>query len=227
MELENRILYEDNQIIVINKNAGELIQGDKTGDITLADGVKKYIKEKYKKPNGVYLGIVHRLDRPTSGAVIFAKTSKALSRLNDQFKSRVAKKKYWAIVDDSFPHELGSLNHWMTRNNIKNKSKAHKNEVPKSKIARLHFKRIYELDRYCMLEITLETGRHHQIRAQLSSIGFPIKGDLKYGAKRSNKDGNICLHARKLFIAHPVTKEILCFIADPMKKGIWRNVLFD
>lgn len=227
MELKNRILFEDNHLIVINKKAGELVQGDKTGDQTLTDIIKKYIKEKYKKPSAVYLGVVHRLDRPTSGAIVFAKTSKALSRLNYQFKSRAPKKIYWAIVNENFPHGQGSLKNWMTRNNKQNKSKAHRNEVPNSKIANLSFKRIYELDHYCVLEIKLETGRHHQIRAQLSSIGFPIQGDLKYGAKRSNKDGSISLHARKLIIIHPVTKEILSFKADPIKSGIWKSVLFD
>ena len=226
MELENRILFEDNHLIVINKKAGELVQGDKTGDQTLTGIIKNYIKEKYNKPNAVYLGLVHRLDRPTSGAIVFTKTSKALSRLNDQFKSRETKKIYWAIVNENFPHDHGSLKNWMTRNNKQNKSKAHRNEVPNSKIAHLSFKRIYELDHYCVLEIKLKTGRHHQIRAQLSEIGFPIQGDLKYGAKRSNKDGSISLHARKLTIIHPVTKEILCFTSDPIRVGIWKSVLF-
>ena len=227
MEIENRILFEDNHLLVINKKAGELVQGDKTGDETLADIAKNYLKEKYNKPNAAYLGIVHRLDRPTSGAVLFAKTSKALIRLNDQFKSRFPKKIYWAIVNKNFPKKQGRLDHWMTRNNKQNKSKAHKNKVPNSKNAHLHFKRICELDHFCVLEITLETGRHHQIRAQLSSIGFPIQGDLKYGAKRSNNDGSISLHARKLSIAHPTTKEILCFTANPRKLGVWKSVLFD
>jgi len=227
LELEKRILFEDNHIIVINKKVGELIQGDKTGDSTLSDFVKEYIKIKYSKPNSVYLGIVHRLDRPTSGAVIFAKTSKALSRLNDQFKSRIPKKIYWALVDGKFPYNHGILNHWMTRNKIKNKSKAHKNEVPNSKTAKLSFKRIKVLNHYCVLEIALETGRHHQIRAQLSEIGFPIKGDLKYGFNRSNNDGGICLHARSLSIKHPVSEETLCFTADPKEAGIWKSVLFD
>ena len=148
-------------------------------------------------------------------------------KINDQFKSRVTKKIYWAIVNENFPYDHGSLKNWMTRNNKQNKSKAHRNEVPNSKIAHLSFKRIYELDHYCVLEIKLKTGRHHQIRAQLSEIGFPIQGDLKYGAKRSNKDGSISLHARKLTIIHPVTKEILCFTADPIRVGIWKSVLFD
>ena len=226
MEIENRILFEDNHLLVINKKAGELVQGDKTGDETLADVAKNYLKEKYNKPNAAYLGIVHRLDRPTSGAVLFAKTSKALIRLNDQFKSRFPKKIYWAIVNKNFPKKQGRLDHWMTRNNKQNKSKAHKNKVPNSKNAHLHFKRICELDHFCVIEITLETGRHHQIRAQLSSIGFPIQGDLKYGAKRSNNDGSISLHARKLSIAHPTTKEILSFTANPKKLGVWKSVLF-
>jgi 23S rRNA pseudouridine1911/1915/1917 synthase len=147
--------------------------------------------------------------------------------LNDQFKSRIPKKNYWALVDNKFPYNHGILNHWMTRNKIKNKSKAHKNEVPNSKTAKLSFKRIKVLNHYCVLEIALETGRHHQIRAQLSEIGFPIKGDLKYGFNRSNNDGGICLHARSLSIKHPVSKETLCFTADPKEAGIWKSVLFD
>tara|TARA_A100001011_G_C14321375_1_gene850863 strand:+ start:4393 stop:5079 length:687 start_codon:yes stop_codon:yes gene_type:complete len=226
LDLENRILFEDNHLIIINKKAGELVQGDKTGDKTLADKIKHYIKQRDNKPSAVYLGIVHRLDRPTSGVVAFAKTSKALSRLNNQFKSRVPKKVYWAIVNKDFLKNKGSLIHWMTRNKKQNKSKAHKHEVPNSKIAHLNFKRIYELNNYCVLEILLETGRHHQIRAQLSKEGFPIHGDLKYGAKRSNLDGSISLHARQLSIEHPVTKKNICFTAKPMEVGIWRSVLF-
>ena len=227
MNIKDRILFEDNHILVVNKKAGELVQGDKTGDITLADHLKAYIKEKYNKPGAVYLGIVHRIDRPTSGVVIFTKTSKALSRLNEQFKKRIPEKTYWAVVVKNFPEKEGKLNHWMTRNEKRNKSKAHKNEVPNSKVASLLFKRVLELNNYCLLEITIETGRHHQIRAQLSAIEFPIQGDLKYGAPRSNKDGSISLHARKLKIQHPITKEILSFKANPSKTGIWKAVPCD
>ncbi len=225
--MKERILFEDNHLIVINKKAGELVQGDQTGDVPLAELLKKHLKEKYNKPGDAYLGVVHRLDRPTSGVVLFAKTSKALSRLNEQFKNRTPKKTYWGIVSKEFDSPEGCLNHWMTRNNKQNKSKAHKNEVPNSKLAILNFKRKKDLDHYCLLEINLETGRHHQIRAQFSSLGFPIQGDLKYGAARSNKDGSISLHARKLEIIHPVTNEPLEFIADPQKVGIWKAVLSD
>ncbi|MFQ3340561.1 MAG: 23S rRNA pseudouridine1911/1915/1917 synthase [Flavobacteriaceae bacterium] len=227
MNIKDRILFEDNHLLVINKKAGELVQGDKTGDPTLADHLKAYIKIRKNKPGAVYLGIVHRIDRPTSGVVVFTKTSKALSRLNEQFKKRSPQKIYWAIVSKTFSENEGNLTNWMTRNEKQNKSKAHKKEVPNSKVATLRFKRALELDNYCLLEITLETGRHHQIRAQLSTIEFPIQGDLKYGAARSNKDGSISLHARQLRIEHPVTKEILTFKANPQKTGIWKAVPCD
>ena len=227
MDVKNRILFEDNHLLIVNKEAKELVQGDKTGDPTLADHLKEYIKVKYNKPGEVYLGIVHRIDRPTSGVVVFAKTSKALIRLNAQFEKRIPKKTYWAVVDKIFPNTEGKLVHWMTRNQKQNKSKAHINEVPNSKIAKLSYKRIQEFEHYCLLEISLETGRHHQIRAQLSTLGFPIQGDLKYGANRSNKDGSISLHARKLEIEHPVTTEKISFEANPQKTGIWKAVLSD
>jgi 23S rRNA pseudouridine1911/1915/1917 synthase len=225
--LEERILFEDNHLIVITKRAGELVQGDQTGDIPLVESVKAYLKKKYSKPGAVYLGVVHRLDRPTSGVVLFAKTSKALSRLNEQFKNRIPKKTYWAIVPKEFADKKGTLCHWMTRNTKQNKSKAHINEVPNSKLAKLQFQRVKGLDHYCLLEINLETGRHHQIRAQLSMVGFPIQGDLKYGAPRSNKDGSISLHARCLEVKHPVTKKAIVFTSDPLKVGIWKAVLSD
>ena len=225
--MEESILFEDNHLIVLNKKAGELVQGDQTGDIPLAEKVKEYLKKKYKKPGAVYLGVVHRLDRPTSGVVLFTKTSKALSRINEQFKNRAPQKTYWAIVSNSFDAAEGSLIHWMTINTKQNKSKAHSKEVPNSKIAKLNFVRRKVFDHYCLLEINLETGRHHQIRAQLSSLGFPIQGDLKYGAARSNKDGSISLHARKLEIIHPVSNDVIEFIADPQKVGIWKAVLSD
>ena len=227
MEVHKRILFEDNHLLIVNKEAKELVQGDKTGDPTLADHLKTYIKEKYNKPGEVYLGIVHRIDRPTSGVVVFTKTSKALARLNAQFEKRIPKKTYWAMVDKTFPNQEGTLTHWMTRNQKQNKSKAHKNEVPNSKIAKLSYKRVQEFERYCLLEVSLETGRHHQIRAQLSALGFPIQGDLKYGANRSNKDGSISLHARKLQIEHPTTKETISFVANPESMGIWKAVLSD
>lgn len=220
-----KILYEDNHLIVINKSPGELVQGDKTGDIPLVDLVKAYIKKKYNKPGAVFLGVVHRLDRPTSGAVVFARTSKALTRLNAQFNERKTNKIYWAIVSNPFDRPSGSLTHWMIRNTKNNKSKAHIKEVPQSKKALLDFKRQMVMDHYSLLSIVLKTGRHHQIRAQLSAIGHPIKGDLKYGAKRSNPDGSICLHARSLELDHPVTKERLSFTASPPKTALWNAVL--
>ncbi len=227
MEVNKRILFEDNHLLIINKEAKGLVQGDKTGDRTLADHLKTYIKKKYNKPGEVYLGIVHRIDRPTSGVVVFTKTSKALARLNAQFEKRIPKKTYWAVVDKAFPNQEGTLTHWMTRNQKQNKSKAHKNEVPNSKIAKLSYKRVQEFEHYCLLEISLETGRHHQIRAQLSALGFPIQGDLKYNANRSNKDGSISLHARKLEIEHPITKVTMSFVANPQSTGIWKAVLSD
>ena len=223
----SKILYEDNHLIVINKAPGELIQGDKTGDIPLVDKVKSYIKLKYNKPGAVFIGVVHRLDRPTSGAVVFARTSKALTRLNQQFNERKTKKIYWALVSNPFTSADGNLTHWMIRNQQKNKSKAFLKEVPNSKKAILEYLKKKELDRYSLLEIVLKTGRHHQIRAQLTAIGHPIKGDLKYGAKRSNPDGSICLHARTLGLEHPVTKERLEFIAPPPDTGLWDAVLSD
>ncbi len=227
MEIENRIIFEDNHIIVVNKKSGELSQGDKTNDVTLPDLIKSYLKIKYNKPGNVYLGVVHRLDRPTSGLLVFAKTSKALSRLNYQFKLRTTKKVYWAIVEKLFPEEEGTLIHWMTRDKKKNRSKAHNKEVLNSKKAILHFKCIQYFNKYTLLEISLETGRHHQIRSQLSSYGYPIQGDLKYGAARSNKNGGISLMAKMIEINHPIKNDKLLFNVNPEKVGIWRNVLYD
>ena len=201
------IIYEDNHLIAINKRPGDLVQGDKTGDNTLIDQVKNYIKKKYNKPRGVFLGLIHRLDRPTSGLILFAKTSKALKRINKQFKDRKTQKKYWAIIDKSFDSNSGTLTHWLKRNPKMNKSFANNEEVNDSKKAILHYKKIIKLRKYCVLEIDLETGRHHQIRSQLSFIGFPVKGDLKYNAKRKNPDASIDLHARSLTINHPTTKK--------------------
>ena len=195
MELIKRILFEDNHIIIINKKPGELVQSDKTGDISLSDSIKNYLKIQKKKQGSAYLGVVHRIDRPTSGVLVFAKTSKALTRLNEQFKLRLTKKIYWALVDKKFPKNCNNLSNWMTRNRKKIKSKAHLNKVPDSKFAQLNLKRIKEFEKYCLLEIELLSGRHHQIRAQLSSFGFPIQGDVKYGAQRANKDKSISLHS--------------------------------
>ncbi len=220
-----QILYEDNHIIIVNKRSGDIVQGDKTGDIPLSEVVKEYIAEKYNKSGAVYLGVVHRLDRPTSGIVVFARTSKALPRLNKLFANKEAQKTYWAVVKKQPPKEKDTLIHWLKRNPKQNKSYAHINEVPDSKKAILEYKMIKKLDRYYLLEIDLHTGRHHQIRSQLSSIGSIIKGDLKYGADRSNKDGSIHLHARKLTFIHPVKKESLTIIAPPPSDSIWDHCL--
>jgi 23S rRNA pseudouridine1911/1915/1917 synthase len=216
-----QVLYEDNHLIVINKRPGDIVQGDKTGDTPLSDVVKEYIKIKYNKPGNVYLGVVHRLDRPTSGIVVFSKTSKALPRLNKLFKDKDAKKTYWAVVKNSPPKQKDTLLHYMKRNPKQNKSYAHTKEVPDSKKAVLEYHIIKELNNYFLLEIDLHTGRHHQIRSQLSAIGSPIKGDLKYGFDRSNKDASIHLHARKLTFVHPVKKEPLNIIAPPPADAIW------
>jgi 23S rRNA pseudouridine1911/1915/1917 synthase len=219
-----QVLHEDNHIIVINKRVGDIVQGDKTGDEPLSDVIKSYLKEKYNKPGEVFLGVVHRLDRPTTGIVIFAKTSKALTRLNETFKNRETQKTYWAVVKNQPPKETDTLIHFLKRNPKNNTSKAHTKEVPDSKKASLTYKIIKKLDNYFVLEIDLHTGRHHQIRAQLQAIGCPIKGDLKYGFDRSNPDGGIHLHARKLVLTHPVTKEIITFIADLPNNSIWQSI---
>lgn len=216
-----QVLYEDNHLIVVNKRPGDIVQGDKTGDKPLSEVVKEYIAEKYNKPGNVYLGVVHRLDRPTSGIAVFARTSKALPRLNKLFATKEAKKTYWAVVKKQPPKNNDTLTHWLKRNPKQNKSYAHLKEVPDSKKAILDYRLIKKLDHYFLLEIDLHTGRHHQIRSQLSIIGSTIKGDLKYGADRSNQDGSIHLHARKLSFVHPVKKEPLTIIAPPPSDPIW------
>lgn len=216
-----QVLYEDNHLIAINKRPGDIVQGDKTGDLPLSEVVKQYIKEKYNKPGNVYLGVAHRLDRPTSGIVVFAKTSKALPRLNKIFAEKEAKKTYWAIVKNLPEKQEDTLTHWMKRNPKQNKSYAHKKEVPDSKKAILDYRIIKKLDNYYVLEVDLKTGRHHQIRAQLTAIGSPIKGDLKYGFDRSNKDGSIHLHARRLSFIHPVKKEMLELTAPTPDDSVW------
>jgi 23S rRNA pseudouridine1911/1915/1917 synthase len=219
-----QVLHEDNHIIVINKRVGDLVQGDKTGDKPLSEIVKDYIKDKYNKPGEVFLGVVHRLDRPTSGIVVFAKTSKALTRLNELFSKRETQKTYWAVVKNKPPKSEDTLVHFLKRNEKSNSSKAHTKEVPDSKRASLDYKIIKELNNYFALEINLHTGRHHQIRAQLSAIGSPIKGDLKYGFDRSNPDGGIHLHAQKLAFIHPVSKEELTILAPVPNEVIWNSI---
>lgn len=220
-----QVLYEDNHIIVVNKRPGDIVQGDKTGDKPLSEVVKSYIKEKYNKPGNVYLGVVHRLDRPTSGIVLFSKTSKALPRLNKLFQQKEAKKTYWAIVKNVPPKDSDTLVHFLKRNPKQNKSYSHIKEVPESKKAILEYRLLKKLDNYFLLEVDLHTGRHHQIRSQLSAIGSPIKGDLKYGFDRSNKDASIHLHARELKFIHPVKKEEIQIIAPPPDEVLWNNCL--
>lgn len=219
-----QILHEDNHIIVVNKRVGDIVQGDKTGDKPLSEVVKEYIKEKYNKPGEVFLGVVHRLDRPTTGIVVFARTSKALERLNAMFSNRETQKTYWAVVKNKPPKTSDNLVHFLKRNPKNNTSKAHLKEIPESKKASLDYTIIKELNNYFALEINLHTGRHHQIRSQLQAIGCPIKGDLKYGFDRSNPDGGIHLHARKLVFVHPVSKENIKIIAPTPNDVIWNSL---
>lgn len=216
-----QVLYEDNHIIIINKRSGDITQGDKTGDKPLSNVVKEYVKDKYNKPGNVFIGTVHRLDRPTSGIVIFARTSKALERLNKMLRDKTIDKTYWALVKHQPKKESDTLINFLKKDPKKNKSFVHKKEIEGSKKATLHYKTIKKLDNYSLLEIDLETGRHHQIRTQLSYIGSPIKGDLKYGFDRSNKDGSISLHARKIEFVHPVSKAQISVIAATPNDVIW------
>ncbi|MCK0125680.1 RluA family pseudouridine synthase [Gelidibacter sp. F2691] len=216
-----QVLYEDNHIIIVNKRAGDIVQGDKTGDTPLSEVVKSYIKEKYNKPGNVYLGVAHRLDRPTTGVIVFSKTSKALPRLNKLFAEKDAKKTYWALVKQMPPKMQDTLVHWLKKNPKNNKSTAHIKEISDGKKAILHYKVLKTLDNYYLLEVALETGRHHQIRSQLSSIGSPIKGDLKYGFDRSNPDASISLHARTLSFVHPVSHDIIHVEAPLPKDPLW------
>lgn len=216
------VLYEDNHLIAVNKNAGDITQGDKTGDQPLPDKIKIWLKEKYDKPGNVFCGVIHRLDRPTSGLVLFAKTSKALSRMNEKFKTKDVQKTYWAIVEKCPSNKHGDLVDFLLKNEKQNKSHVVANEnQPKVKKASLSYEVLYSSDKYHLLEIKPKTGRHHQIRVQLSHIGSIIKGDLKYGAKRSNKDGSICLHARKLTFEHPVSKENVTITAPVPNDKLW------
>ncbi len=217
-----QVLFEDNHLIIINKQTGDIVQGDKTGDTPLSDIVKAYIKIKYNKPGNVFLGVVHRLDRPTSGIVVFAKTSKALERFNKMLREKKVTKTYWAVVKKKPPKDTDTLVNYLKKNPKNNKSTVFKTEAEGSKKAVLHYKLIKSLDNYHLLEVNLETGRHHQIRAQLAAIGCPIKGDLKYGFDRSNKDGGIHLHARKIAYIHPVSKENISITAPTPNEVIWK-----
>jgi 23S rRNA pseudouridine1911/1915/1917 synthase len=216
------VLYEDNHLIGVNKKAGDITQGDKTGDETLPDKVKAWLKVKYDKPGNVFCGVIHRLDRPTSGIVLLAKTSKGLSRMNAMFQKKQVQKTYWAIVEEKPSTDSGSLSDYLKKNDKQNKSYVVKKDTPEAKHAELDFKLIASSDRYYLLEINPRTGRHHQIRTQLANLGSVIKGDLKYGAKRSNGDGSISLHARKIQFTHPVSKEIISITAPVPEDKLWK-----
>ena len=221
------VVYEDNHIIVVNKTASEIVQADKTGDTPLSETVKQYLKEKYQKPGNVFLGVTHRLDRPVSGLVIFAKTSKALTRLNEMFRTSEVKKTYWAVVKNAPKESEGELVHFLVRNEKQNKSYAYDKEVPNSKKAVLDYRLIGRSENYYLLEVDLKTGRHHQIRCQLAKMGCPIKGDLKYGSPRSNPDGSICLHARTVQFVHPVSKEMIRLTAPVPEGNLWNGFEID
>ena len=216
------VVYEDNHIIIVNKSCSEIVQGDKTGDKPLSEKVKEYLKDKYAKPGNVFCGVVHRLDRPVSGLVVFAKTSKALARLNNMFKDKEVKKTYWAIVADKPRNDEAVLEDYLVKNERQNKSYAHPNPVQGSKKAILDYRVIGKSDRYYLLEVHLHTGRHHQIRCQLANIGCPIRGDLKYGARRSNPDGGISLHARHIEFVHPVSHITVSVTAPVPDEGVWK-----
>ena len=217
------VVYEDNHIIIVNKTASEIVQGDKTGDTPLSETVKLYLKEKYQKPGNVFIGVTHRLDRPVSGLVVFAKTSKALTRLNEMFRTSEVKKTYWAVVKNAPQEPEGELVHFLVRNEKQNKSYAYDKEVPNSKKAILHYRLIAKSQNYYLLEIDLKTGRQHEIRCQLAKMGCPIKGDLKYGSPRSNPDGSICLHARRVRFVHPVSKELIDLTAPVPEGNLWNG----
>ena len=222
--IKDRVLFEDNHFIAINKCSSEIVQGDKTGDSPMSEDIKKFLKEKYDKPGNVFCGVIHRIDRPVSGVVLFAKTSKGLSRMNEKFSTRDVKKTYWAIVKNRPEKTEGELIHYLIKDEKKNKSFAYKTEIKNSKLSKLFFKIIAKGDNYYLLEIDPETGRHHQIRAQLAAMGCPIKGDLKYGSERSNADGSVSLHARKLAFTHPITDTPVEIIAPVPKEKIWMDL---
>jgi len=219
-----QVIYEDNHLIAINKRPGDIVQGDKTGDTPLSEVVKCYVKDKYSKPGLVFLGVIHRLDRPVSGLVIFARTSKALTRMNAMFQKREVKKNYWAIVSGG-PKENAVLKDHLKKNEKQNKSYSVEESTKGAKAAELSYVKMGAGDRYAFLQINPVTGRHHQIRAQLSSAGLLIKGDVKYGARRPEKDASICLHSRSARFIHPVTKEEIEIVADPPKSSLWDLLL--
>lgn len=221
-----KVIYEDNHIIAINKDCGEVVQGDKTGDETILDKVKDYLKVKYNKPGNVFLGLPHRLDRPTSGILILAKTSKVLPRLNKLFQTKSAIQKiYWAVVDKRPPKYTDTIEHYLIKNEQRNKSYVTQKDTEGAKLASLTYRHVASIDRYHLLEVEIHTGRHHQIRAQLKQLGLQIKGDLKYGFPRSNKNKGIHLHARKVELIHPVKKEPLIIVANPPKDPVWDEFL--
>ena len=220
--ISSRVLHEDNHLIAINKKSSEIVQGDRTGDASMPDEIKAYLKKKYNKPRNVFCGVIHRLDRPTSGVILFARTSKGLERMNKQFRNKETSKTYWAVLENKPPQKKGTLIHFLKKNEKQNKSYTCPENTTGAKEAILHYTLISSSDRYHLVEVELETGRHHQIRSQLSATGLVIKGDLKYGAARSNKDGSICLHARALEIVHPVKKEAIKWIAAPPKDVLWK-----
>jgi 23S rRNA pseudouridine1911/1915/1917 synthase len=229
-----QVIYEDNHIIAVSKTCNEIVQGDKSGDEPLSEMLKRFIKERDNKPGNVYIGVTHRLDRPTTGIVLFAKTSKALVRLNEMFRQNQVHKTYWCIVPNvwrlslprgvKYPDEEADLTHWLVRNEKLNRSRAFDAPKPDAKEARLHYRTLAKTDRYALLEVQLFTGRHHQIRCQLSHIGLPIKGDLKYGAPRSNPDGGISLHARRVTFEHPVSHQQIDIVADVPSEPLWRDL---
>ena len=216
------IIYEDNHLIAVNKNCHEIVQGDKTGDMPLSELLKAYLKEKYAKTGNIFVGVVHRLDRPVTGVVVFAKTSKALTRMNELFRSGTVRKTYWAVVKNCPPEQEATLTHWLVRNERQNKSYAYDNEKPNAKKALMHYRLISRSENYYLLEIDLESGRHHQIRCQLARIGCPVKGDLKYGAQHSNPDGGIGLHARCIEFIHPVSKVQIKLTAATPNENLWQ-----
>lgn len=221
------VLYEDNHIVIVNKASGEIVQGDKTGDEPLSEIVKRWLKEKYNKPGNVFCGVTHRLDRPVTGVVVFAKTSKALARLNEMFQQKEVQKTYWAIVKNRPAQPVGELRHYLVRNEKQNKSYAYDKEKPQSKLAVLHYSTLAKSMRYTLLEVNLQTGRHHQIRCQLAAIGSVIKGDLKYGAPRSNTNGGISLHARSVEFIHPVKREKIFIEAPVPEDKLWQEICAD